>query len=57
MWIKGAIVEVGLDAASVDVLCMVLDLDYDKASCSIGERGSSPLQSTTRGNHASCSRT
>ena len=31
MWLKGAIVEVGLDAASVDVLCMVLDLDYDKA--------------------------
>jgi len=27
MWIKGAIVDVGLDAASVDVLCMVLDLD------------------------------
>ena len=23
---------VGLDAASVDVLCMVLDLDYDKAA-------------------------
>ena len=36
---------------------MVLDLDYDKASCSIGERGSSPLQSTSRGNHASSSRT
>ena len=31
MWLKGAFVEVGLDAASVDVLCMVLDLDYDKA--------------------------
>jgi len=31
MWLKGAIVEVGLDAASMDVLCMVLDLDYDKA--------------------------
>ena len=31
MWLKGAIVDVGLDAASVDVLCMVLDLDYDKA--------------------------
>jgi len=30
-WIKGAVVAVGLDAASVDVLCMVLDLDYDKA--------------------------
>jgi len=26
-------------------------------SCSTGERGSSPLQSTTRGNHAPCSRT
>jgi len=32
MWLKGAIVEVGLDVASVDVLCMVLDLDYDKAA-------------------------
>jgi len=31
MWLKGAIVDVGLDAASVDVLCMVLDLDCDKA--------------------------
>jgi len=31
MWLKGAAVEVGLDAASVDVLCMALDLDYDKA--------------------------
>ena len=31
MWLKGAIAEVGLDAAPVDVLCMVLDLDYDKA--------------------------
>ena len=31
MWFKGAAVEVGLDAASVDVLCMVLDLDCDKA--------------------------
>ena len=30
-WLKGAVVDVGLDAASVDVLCMVLDLDYDKA--------------------------
>ena len=25
MWLKGAVVDVGLDAASVDVLCMVLD--------------------------------
>ena len=31
MWLKGSIVDVGLDAASVDVLCMVLDLDCDKA--------------------------
>jgi len=31
MWLKGAIVDVGLDTASVDVLCMVLDLDCDKA--------------------------
>jgi len=31
MWLKGAIVDVGLDAASVDVLCMILNLDYDKA--------------------------
>jgi len=31
MWLKGAIVDVGLDAASVDVLCMVVDLDCDKA--------------------------
>jgi len=31
VWLKGAIVDVGLDAASVDVLCMVLDLEYDKA--------------------------
>jgi len=31
MWLKGAIVDVGLDATSVDVLCMVLDLDYDRA--------------------------
>ena len=31
MWLKGAVVDVGLDAASVDVLSMVLDLDYDKA--------------------------
>ena len=30
MWLKGAIVDVGLDAASVDVLCMVLNLDNDK---------------------------
>jgi len=32
MWLKGAVVDVGLNAASVDVLCMVLDLDYDKAA-------------------------
>ena len=32
IWLKGAVVEVGLDAASVDVLCMVLDLDCDKAA-------------------------
>ena len=25
MWLKGAVVDVGLDAASVNVLCMVLD--------------------------------
>jgi len=31
MWLKGKIADVGLDAASVDVLCMVLDLDCDKA--------------------------
>ena len=31
MWLKGAVVDVGLDAASVDVLCIVLDLDYAKA--------------------------
>ena len=31
MWLKGAIVDMGLDTASVDVLCMVLDLDCDKA--------------------------
>jgi len=30
MWLKGAIVDVGLDAALVDVLCMMLNLDYDK---------------------------
>ena len=30
MWLKGAIVDVGLDAASVDVLCIMLNLDYDK---------------------------
>jgi len=29
MWLKGAIVDVG-DATSVDVLCMMLNLDYDK---------------------------
>jgi len=27
MWLKGAIVDAGLDAASVDVLCMLLDLN------------------------------
>jgi len=32
MWLIGAIVNKGLDAASVDVLCMVLDLDCDKAA-------------------------
>jgi len=31
MWLKGAIVDLGLNAASVDELCMALDLDYDKA--------------------------
>jgi len=31
MWLKGAIVDVGLDATSVGMLLMVLDLDYDKA--------------------------
>ena len=31
MWLKGAIVDVGLDAASVDVLCIALDLVCDKA--------------------------
>ena len=31
MWLKGAVVDVGLNAASVDVLCMVLDPDCDKA--------------------------
>ena len=31
MWLKGAVVDVGLDVASVDVLCMILDLDYDRA--------------------------
>ena len=31
IWLKGAIMGVGLDAASVDVLCMELDLEYDKA--------------------------
>ena len=31
MWLKGAIVDVGISAASVDVLYMMLDLDYDKA--------------------------
>jgi len=30
MWLKGAVVDVGLDAASVDVLCIMLNLDYDK---------------------------
>ena len=30
-WLKGAVVDVGLDAASVNELFMVLDLDYDKA--------------------------
>jgi len=27
IWLKGAIVDVGLEAASVDMLCMVLDLN------------------------------
>ena len=61
IWLKGAVVEVGLDAASVDVLCMVLDLDCDKAVSTSqlqhGDRDSSPLHSTSRGNHASWSRT
>ena len=61
IWLKGAVVEVGLDAASVDMLCMVLDLDCDKAVSTSqlqhGDRDSSPLHSTSRGNHSSCSRT
>ena len=31
MWLRVSIVDVGLDAASVDELCVVLKLDYDKA--------------------------
>ena len=30
MWLKGAILDVCLDSASVNVLCMMLNLDYDK---------------------------
>jgi len=31
MWLKGVVVDVGLEVTSVDVLCMVLDLDFDRA--------------------------
>ena len=61
MWLKGAIVDVGLDTASVDVLCMVLDLDYDKAvSTSQLQHWRKGLLASSKhnpGNHASCSRT
>jgi len=61
MWLKGAIVNVGLDAASVDVLCMVHDLDCDKAvSTNQLQHWRKGLLATAQhksGKHASCSRT